>query len=149
MDGGSQDRTQEVAHAHKVQTVVSPPVAGLRSVLARRNLVAKYCCSCTPTALCCPEHWTKLAMCSRQIQRSLVGIFDSFSTVIRPSADGLRDFAHCYGPWDSITATPESSCATRSTRLSAGFARYLCLRISTLCGGSSGSDVHAASEIHR
>jgi len=115
VDGGSQDRTREVARARKVQTFVSLPGRGAAVCIGARESRGELLLFLHADSTCCPEHWTKLAMCSRLLQRSLVGIFDSFSTAIRPSADGLRDFALRYGSLGSITATQESSCAGRST----------------------------------
>ena len=91
VDGGSKDRTREVARAHKVQTLVSHPGRGAAVCIGARESRGDVLLFLHADSTLLPEHWTKLAMCFRLIQRSLVGILDSFSTMIRPSADGLRD----------------------------------------------------------
>ena len=101
-----------------------PPVAALGSASVRTNLVAKYCCSFTPTALCCPEPWGEFARRSRLIRKSLAGILGSFSMATRPSVDGLQASTLGYGLSASITVIREFLSVVRSAKLSADSALY-------------------------
>ena len=68
VDGGSQDRTLEIARDHGVRTIVSFPVApGSASV--PRKLVARYCSSFTRIARCSLEHWIGSMRYSRPMRR--------------------------------------------------------------------------------
>ena len=93
VDGGSRDRTLEVARDHNVRTLVTPPVAASRCVSAHVQPAATYCCSFTRTAFCYQKHWAKSATCFRPIRMSSVGIFGSFSMATSPSVDGSQGSA--------------------------------------------------------
>jgi glycosyltransferase involved in cell wall biosynthesis len=124
VDGGSQDRTLEIARDRDVRTLVSHPGRGAGISIGAEASRGDVLFFLHADSTLPPGALDRIRKCSRRMQTSSVEIFASSSMAAQTSADGLPGSARGSGCWGSIMATRGFSSVAQSTKPSADFARY-------------------------
>ena len=124
VDGGSQDRTFEIARGHGFRTLRSPPGRGNGICVAVKEARGDVLFFLHADSSLLPGALNRINEVLLANPKIIGGNFRLISTAIRPSADGLRGSMLGYGLSGSTMAIPGFSFVAQSTKPSGDFVRY-------------------------